>query len=170
MESGTANTAVDGQPQGLRQWPAQLLQMIQPAAAITGRVLVVGNDAGELPRPLSDKGYEKLNDSELPHIPHDDESFDIVILYGVLDTSAQPKKIMTAVRRVLRPGGHALVVVPQQGSSESSLRWFLGRYFDVLSLDHERDGHNATPLFFVNCQKVTRTAGFWDLVTRQHKF
>lgn len=89
---------------------------------------------------------------------------------------------MTAAQRVLRPGCHALVVVQQIvrrpgrffGSSakslESSRRFFFWRYFDVLSNDDGRDGVNFTPLFFVNCQMVSSTTAFWDLVTRQWKF
>jgi len=108
----------------------------------------------------------------LPAIALPAGHMDIVIANAVLQKLVRQRKFISEVRRVLRPGGHALIAVPVADTNynEYSLRWFLGRYFDVLSVTQIHRTNDMTPLLCATCQRVERTAGFWDLVTRQRKF
>lgn len=48
----------------------------------------------------------------LEAIPFDDQSFDLVCLRHVLEHTPRPARALAEVRRVLRPGGVALIAVP----------------------------------------------------------
>ena len=45
-------------------------------------------------------------------IPPGSESFDTVLLIALLEHTSDPQKILAEAHRILRPGGHVVVVVP----------------------------------------------------------
>jgi len=91
---------------------------------------------------------------ELEAIPFDDQSFDLVSLRHVLEHTAYPERALAEVRRVLRPGGLALIAVPDlhywKGDRQRmTYRYFrpddLGRqhyvYYSELSLERLLEQH-----------------------------
>jgi SAM-dependent methyltransferase len=110
------------------------------------------------------------------------KKIDVIFVFATLQKTVHRRKYMTEIRQLLQPGGRAFILVPDNclgpnesaenclKYSESSLRWFLGRYFDVLSVEPITEPNHRSPLLLATCQRVERTAGFWDLISRQRKF
>jgi len=160
----------------------KLLDQLKVDAPISSRVLVLGSDANGLLGQLGLLGYTQLTTTTADTVNCPDNSIDVAILSDVQDDAAALKKIAPVLRRVLRPGGRAVFVVldgtkhPDKfsvrklGASDDDIRPLVGRYLDVLSVTEILDGLHLPNKLLVYCQKVTRTAGLWDLVTRQRKF
>jgi len=53
-------------------------------------------------------------------IPFDDASFDVLIAHHLLDHVADDREVLAEFARVLRPGGFALIAVPQNFSVEET--------------------------------------------------
>jgi SAM-dependent methyltransferase len=77
-------------------------------------------------------------EGSLESLPWDNQSFDLVVMKHVLEHTPDPKKALTEVHRVLRPGGSVVATVP-------NLRYWKGillkrryRYFrpDDLGMQH----------------------------------
>jgi SAM-dependent methyltransferase len=63
----------------------------------------------------------------LPELNFPDESFDVVVMWHVLEHISDPRPTLVEVSRILRPGGIFLVGVPNFGSPEARLTkagWF----------------------------------------------
>jgi len=160
----------------------KLLDQLKVDAPVSSRVLVLGSDANGLLGQLGVLGYDQLTTTTADTVNCADDSIDVAILSDVHDDAAALKKIAHVLRRVLRPGGKAVFVVDDGAKSldkffkrkfgipEDKLRQLLGRHLDVLSVTKIPGGLHLPDKLLVNCQKVTRTAGLWDLVTRQRKF
>jgi SAM-dependent methyltransferase len=70
------------------------------------------------------------------HLPFADGSFDVVLLVAVLEHTSEPWRIVAEARRVLRPGGRAIMVVPNDVTMSAGrllLRKFPIRYPDHLT-------------------------------------
>lgn len=93
---------------------------IAPAIAVavkTATVTVVElHSVTEDPPPLSNLTY-KAGDAD--RIPAEDESFDIVIVNGVLSRVEDDRRapVLREIRRVLRPGGFAYIAEPAPGGA-----------------------------------------------------
>ena len=76
------------------------------------------------------KGNLLVMDGE--HLQFDDDSFDVVYAHGVLQYTADIKKMIAELRRVLKPGGEAILMVYNRYS------WlnFMSKLFGV-KLEHE---------------------------------
>ena len=76
------------------------------------------------------KGNLQLMDGE--HLEFDNESFDVVYAHGVLQYTADIEKMIAEIRRVLKPGGEAILMVYNRYS------WlnFMSKLFGV-KLEHE---------------------------------
>lgn len=46
------------------------------------------------------------------HLPFADESFALILLVAVLEHTSEPSRLLQEARRVLKPGGRVLIVVP----------------------------------------------------------
>ncbi|MGE4064230.1 MAG: class I SAM-dependent methyltransferase [Rhodospirillaceae bacterium] len=88
------------------------------AAAIKSATVTVLDTEGATddPPPLSNLIFKQ---GESDRIPAEDESFDIVMVNGVLSRVADDRRVSTLreVRRVLRPGGLAYVAEPAPGGA-----------------------------------------------------
>ncbi len=63
----------------------------------------------------------------LPDLNFPDNSFDVVVMWHVLEHVSDPRPMVAEVARILRPGGLFLVAVPNFGSPEAQLTragWF----------------------------------------------
>jgi SAM-dependent methyltransferase len=60
-------------------------------------------------------------------LPFEDESFDVVVLGELLEHVRFPERVLSDVRRVLRPGGTLVGSVPNSYRLKSRLRFLLGR-------------------------------------------
>jgi SAM-dependent methyltransferase len=59
--------------------------------------------------------------------PYPDASFDIVVAKDILEHVLDPLAVMEEVKRVLRPGGRLVVLIPNHFSWRFRLRYLLGR-------------------------------------------
>ena len=69
-------------------------------------------------------------------LPFGDRSFEIVLLVAVLEHTREPWRILAEARRVLKPGGRAIMVVPNDltmSAGRLALRKFPIRYPDHLT-------------------------------------
>lgn len=101
----------------------------------------------------------------LPSISLPDRSFDVVIASAVLEHVIRRRKFAKEICRILKPNGRAIVIVPDNclgpidepehciKYTESSLRSFLARYFDILTLERTRDILDTSPLLFATVQR-----------------
>ena len=66
------------------------------------------------------------------HLQFEDNQFDMVYAHGVLQYTANPVQMLNEIKRVLKPGGHAIVMVYNR------LSWLnLMRKVTKVSLEHE---------------------------------
>ena len=87
----------------------------------------------------------------LEDAPFDPESFDVCVADNVLEHTTSPSTVLADLRRLLRPGGHLLVVVPSYVNSGffraflSARRWLPKRLLGdqllrLLKMDEHHDG------------------------------
>ena len=62
----------------------------------------------------------EIHEGWLEEAPYAPESFDLAIADNVLEHTLSPRRTLRALRRLLRPGGHLLVIVPSYVNSA----WF----------------------------------------------
>lgn len=124
-----------------------------------GRILDVGCGRGVVLSALADRGFEvhgfeqseaavqgvdpraKIRVADcLADAAYPDASFDQVLLWHVLEHLADPAGTLEEIRRILRPGGHLVVAVPNFGSLQA--RWAGPAWFH---LDPPRHLYHFTP-------------------------
>lgn len=167
-----------------RSWPT-LNKMIAATTTTEQRILDIGCGNGSMLRHLKSLGYRDLNGidiskyaisrlraegikmhyAQLPEVPLPSDDFDVVIASAVLEHVVRRRAFAKEIRRILKPGAHALIIVPDSCLgpidepehcimyTASSLQGFLGRYFEVLTLERVRDIHDTTPLLFATVRK-----------------
>jgi len=103
----------------------QLLPMLPPSA----RLLEFGAGTGEQARFLRDRGFDvvaidlatsnyakerlfPVQDYDGEHIPVEDRSIDVIFSSNVLEHVENPRAIFAEFRRIQKPGGFGLHVVP----------------------------------------------------------
>jgi ubiquinone/menaquinone biosynthesis C-methylase UbiE len=101
----------------------------------------------------------------LPEIAVPDASFDIVIASQVLEHIIRRRRFVREIERVLRPGGRALIFVPDDclgpiaepehvfKYNRFSLEQFLRRHFEIVSVQSIRDPNHEMPVLFAIGQK-----------------
>jgi SAM-dependent methyltransferase len=68
------------------------------------------------------------------HIPFADGSFTVVLLIAMLEHTSEPWRVLAEARRVLKPGGRAIIVVPNDVTMSAG-RLVLGK-FPIRYPDH----------------------------------
>jgi SAM-dependent methyltransferase len=63
-------------------------------------------------------------DPDVPHLPYEASSVDVVIMYDVLEHLRDPGSSLTAAHRILRPGGLLVSFTPLEGQPFSMYRWY----------------------------------------------
>ena len=107
-EQAVADTLV--LPKRLELTPA-LRNLIETVIPSGSHCLNVGRRARPLNVWLGQHGCTQVtvDESHVPALPFESESFDAALLIGVLDRLAEPYKAARQLHRVLRPGGVLLV-------------------------------------------------------------
>ena len=97
-------------PKQLELTPA-LRNLIETVIPSGSHCLNVGRRARALNVWLSEHGCTQVtvDESHLPALPFESETFDAALLVGVLDRLAEPYRAARQLHRVLRPGGVLLV-------------------------------------------------------------
>jgi ubiquinone/menaquinone biosynthesis C-methylase UbiE len=109
------------------------LEMVEACATRVSKVLDAGCGTGEMARELKGRGYEvwgldiaepmiryarercgsgRFQAGDLEHLPFRDNTFDAVVCLGVVEYLETDERSLREIRRVLRPGGQAVISTP----------------------------------------------------------
>jgi 2-polyprenyl-3-methyl-5-hydroxy-6-metoxy-1,4-benzoquinol methylase len=167
-----------------RQWPTKN-ELVASLTNKEQRILDVGCGNGDLLRYLQSRGYKSLNGLELsayaverlaaqgiemqrgklPSISAPAESFDVAIASQVLEHVIRRNTFLKEIRRVLKPGGHLFVFVPDDclgpisepehvvKFDARSLAALLGKHFELRQLRSIRDANHPMPILFAHAQR-----------------
>lgn len=162
-----------------RSWPVKNT-LVESLASRSNAILDVGCGTGGILRYLHTRDFVNLHGLEvsryaverlraegihmhvghLPDIAITRESFDIVIASQVLEHIIRRDRFAREIARVLKPGGKALIFVPDDclgpidepehviKYNRDSLPQFLSRHFEVLSVQSIRDTNHEMPVLF----------------------
>ena len=84
------------------------LEMLSDFGSVTG--VEMDDTAADLARQ---RGHAPVLGGSLPdHVPVDEQSFDCVTMFDVLEHIPQDAESLVAVNRMLRPNGHVFITVP----------------------------------------------------------
>ncbi|MEO8936525.1 MAG: methyltransferase domain-containing protein [Burkholderiaceae bacterium] len=168
-----------------RDWPTKV-ERILALTRSDDAILDVGCGNGSILRRLATHGYDRLHGFEisdyavtrlrsegiamwqgkLPELCVPDAHFDVVIASQVLEHVIRRRRFAHEIDRVLKPGGRALIFVPDDclgpidepehviRYDAASLRRFLARTFEVVSVESMRDANFAVPVLFAQVRKV----------------
>jgi 2-polyprenyl-3-methyl-5-hydroxy-6-metoxy-1,4-benzoquinol methylase len=78
-------------------------------------------------------------DLDSGRLPFEDESFEVVTCYDVLEHLFDPRALLREIRRVLRRDGLALLCVPNTLNAFNRLLFLLGDYVDIMDTSHRSD-------------------------------
>lgn len=138
---------------------------------LTGHLLDTGGGRGEFAEVCREGGLEATTtgieqgvDLERDALPFDDVTFDIVTSISVIEHLRNPSLYLDEVRRVLRPGGHLIVVTPHW---PYAARTFYDAYthvqpYSAASLRAALRTHGMTPRVLVPWV-VEKSDLFWTL-------
>lgn len=99
-------------------------------------------------------------DLEGGRLPIRAASFDVVVCYDVLEHLFDPMSLLSEIHRVLRPGGTALLCVPNAFNLFNRLTFLAGRYVDIMDT-----AHRSGELFSEHVRLFSRGL-FEDVVAR----
>jgi ubiquinone/menaquinone biosynthesis C-methylase UbiE len=108
------------------------LEMVEAAIPASAAILDAGCGSGEMSAKLMERGYAvwgidvakpmigharthcgaaRFGVADIEHIPFPDDTFDMVVSLGVIDYLDSDDHALREIRRVLRPGGRAVIAV-----------------------------------------------------------
>jgi len=172
-----------------RAWPTKA-EVIATLARPDMKILDVACGNGSILRQLRRNGFADLHALEisgyavsrlqaeginarrgtLPRIDFEDGQFDVVIASQVLEHVIRRRMFLREIRRVLKPGGRALIFVPDRclGPIDEPehvivydariLQRALTRHFDDVSVESMHDANHRMPILFGNA-RVAATVG-----------
>ena len=129
------------------------LKMVEAAMPPSSRILEVGCGAGVMAAKLIKRGYavwgidlaepmirqarqlcesEPFGVGDIEHIPFPDNTFDVVVSLGVIEYLESDEQALREVWRVLRPGGRAVIAIPNGRSPLRRLDGVVPRVVAVL--------------------------------------
>ncbi len=110
-------------------------------------------------------------------LPFGDGAFDVVLLVAVIEHTREPWRILAEARRVLAPGGRALMVVPNDvtmSAGRLALRKFPIRYPDHLTFTTPRrmrrwlsDGFRITEAFHLPFRPLPFAVNLYHFVVAE---
>lgn len=123
------------------------LAYVEASRRVSGRVLEIGTGSGygiSIIAPVAtefvtvDKYRSEATESlpanvtfleaKVPPLPFEDESFDYVVSFQVIEHISNDKRFIEEVRRVLRPGGKFIVSTPNKPMSLTRNPWHVREY------------------------------------------
>ena len=123
------------------------LAYVEAAKRVSGRVLEIGTGSGygiSIIAPVADEfvtvdkyrseATESLpvnvtfREAKVPPLPFEDESFDYVVSFQVIEHISNDKRFTEEGRRVLRPGGKFIVSTPNRPMSLTRNPWHIREY------------------------------------------
>ena len=137
-------------------WKAALTRA-QPAIERASSVIDVGCGGGAMLRAIArpgtrlvgvevspgavkaveDAGFEGVVvDLERDALPFPSGSFDAALCYDVLEHLFCPEVLLAEIHRILRPGGHALLCVPNSLNAFNRLLFLAGKHVDIMDTSH----------------------------------
>jgi len=167
------------------RWPTKS-ELIASLTKPSDVILDIGCGNGSILRHLQGLGYSQLQGLEissyaiqrlrgegiemhygvLPSIPLPEATFDVVIASQVLEHVIRRRRFVSEMRRVLKPGGRALIFVPDDclgpinepehviKYNAHSLRECLQQCFTVIRLDSMHDVNHEMPILFAHVEKT----------------
>jgi SAM-dependent methyltransferase len=77
-----------------------------------------------------------MADLEVDRLPFSDGEFDVALCYDVLEHVFAPGRLLSEILRVVRPGGAALLCVPNTLNVFNRLIFLSGKFVDVMDTSH----------------------------------
>jgi SAM-dependent methyltransferase len=168
-----------------RHWPTKN-ELIASLTKPSDVVLDIGCGNGSMLRHLQGLGYRHLQGLEisgyaikrlrgegievhygaLSSIALPEASFDVVIASQILEHIIRRHRFLSEMRRILKPGGRALIFVPDDclgpisepehviKYNARSLRECLEPYFTIIRLDSMRDVNHPMSILFAHAAKA----------------
>jgi SAM-dependent methyltransferase len=105
-----------------------------------GRRLCGVEMSEDVARLLESRGIEgRALDLETQPLPFSDGEFDLALCYDVLEHVFAPGRLLGEIRRVVRPGGAAMLCVPNTLNVFNRLVFMTGQFADIMDTSHASD-------------------------------
>lgn len=124
-----------------------MLAYVEAAKLVSGRVLEIGTGTGygiEVIAPNTDSFFTldkhraeelatlpdgvEFYEAKVPPLPFEDDSFDCVVSFQVIEHIKDDRRLVEEVRRVLKPGGKFIVSTPNRKMSLTRNPWHVREY------------------------------------------
>lgn len=110
-------------------------------------------------KQAAERGYDNtvlVSDMCNEKLPVEDESFDLVVCKDVLEHLLDPLAVMRETVRVLKPGRHALISVPNHFTLFHRLKFLISNKIDTLDCFPESEEWNFPHIRFFTMQGLVQ--------------